>query len=314
VSFRREKYVPRGGPDGGDGGRGGHIIIKATEKLPKIEHIRNNAAYKADDGAGGADSRKSGRAAADLKLDVPVGVSVFDGETGELLGDLTAHGDKLIAVRGGAGGRGNCHFATPRNRAPLEWEPGSDGEARELRLEYSIPAEAAVIGLPGSGKSSLVHAMTRSRTKIGEYAFTTLEPHLGVCRVGPTASFRILDLPALVDGSSEGRGIGNAFLRHLLRVKILIYLLDATRPEGLSESGQLKALKREAAAYDPDYAKKESLIVVNKNDAPATDAGKKGGRPRGKTIKVSALKNEGLEELADAIAEKLGITESWERS
>jgi GTPase len=303
VTFRREKYIPRGGPDGGDGGRGGSVILVASDKESNLESIRNKGTYKAGFGMPGTGSRKSGRAGEDLIIELPPGTAIYDEDTEELVGDLIEPGDRIIIAAGGHGGRGNMHFATPQNRVPQEWEPGTEGQEKNLTLKYCIPADVAVIGFPCAGKSSLVRALTRSRTKVGDYPFATREPHIGVCNMGIEGSFKILDMPALVEESAEGRGIGNSFLIHLRRVKIIVYLLDASRPDGIDEKKQLKVLKSEVAAFDPEYTGKKEVIAINKIDI----AEKSKSRKSITDLRISVLENLGLEALIGEIAGELGI-------
>ncbi len=305
ASFRREKYVPRGGPDGGDGGRGGHVIIAAHDKVNSLRDIKPGTVFRAPSGGAGGKSGKYGRAGADLVVRVPAGTSVLDAETGELLADLAANGDKIIVSAGGSGGRGNMHFATPKNRVPLEFEPGGESEERALSLEYSIPSETAVIGLPGAGKSTLVRALTGSRTPVGEYDFTTRKPYIGVCGAGEFASFRMLDMPALADGSSEGRGVGNFFLRHLRRVELIVLLIDS-RPGAPEPEAQVETLLRELAAYDPEYLEKKRLVVYNRRDAESAPEG------ADLDIEIDAARGDGLEGLRAAISQSLGLTEDVE--
>ncbi len=298
VSFRREKYIPRGGPDGGDGGRGGSIVVIADDKTQDFDSIRNRGSYKAETGSAGARSRKYGHAGADLFIKVPAGTVVYDDDTGELLAELAVPGDNVIVANGGTGGRGNCHFATPQNRVPQEWEPGTEGEERSIKLVFSIPADVAVVGLPNAGKSSLMSALTNSKTKIAEYPFTTRSPKIGVCNAGFASKFSILDMPALVEGSAEGRGIGNSFLNHLNRVKLIVYLIDGTLPEGLTGEQQFKALKNEVAAYDSEFINKKELVIINKKDVLAEGAEKtKIKGVKGPILKVSATEKDGLEKL-----------------
>ncbi len=300
--------MPRGGPDGGDGGRGGNVVVAANEKTSALEAIRNNGRYTAKDGKPGTGARKAGRHGDDLVIEVPPGTAVYDIDSGELIGELHAHGDRLVVAAGGTGGRGNCHFATPQNRVPQEWEPGTAGESRNLKLVYSIPADAAVVGLPGAGKSSLVRMLTRSNTKVGEYPFTTKTPQIGVCKVGLGAQCRILDMPALTEGSSEGRGIGNRFLGHLNRVDLIIYVLDCSVRDEFSEEKQLDILKREIEAYDAEYLKKKELLVINKVDLIE---GEKKRRVRkggiGRAVRISAKEKLGKDELVSAIADVLEL-------
>ncbi|MFA6451262.1 MAG: GTPase ObgE [bacterium] len=307
VTFRREKYIPRGGPDGGDGGRGGHVIIVASDKTATLEAIRNKTEYKAVSGMPGRDSRKSGRKGEDLVIQVPPGSAIYDEETDELLGDLIISGEQIVAAAGGGGGRGNMHFATPQNRVPQEWEPGRECEAKDIKIIFSYPADAAVIGMPGVGKSSLVSSITRSHTKVGDYLFTTRQPYIGVCNPGLASSFKILDMPALVEGSSEGSGIGNGFLNHLKRVKLIVYMLDATRPEGMTEKAQLKILRSEVAKHNGDYANKSELIIINKIDLLEKRPSVKSLAAAGKIHFISAKEKQGVEELVTAIIGELGL-------
>ncbi|HOO55954.1 MAG TPA: Obg family GTPase CgtA [bacterium] len=315
ASFRREKFVPRGGPDGGDGGRGGNVVLVARDKLSSLDILRNNSMYKAESAQPGEGSRKFGRNGEDLVIGVPSGCSVFDAETGALIGDLIDLNRELIVAYGGDGGRGNCHFATPQNRIPQRCEPGLPGQEREIRIILSIPADVGVVGLPNSGKSSLVSALSRSKTVIDDYPFTTRQPYLGTCRVDPTMQFRIIDLPALVEGSHEGRGVGNDFLNHLKRVSVIVFMLDAAQPDGIELEKQFDVLFDEIKKYNPEYVKKRIIVLINKIDSVAKLKNiDMTGRPEISVLSISATTGEGIEELTGTIAESLESEKKWRES
>ena len=304
TSFRREKFIPRGGPDGGDGGSGGNVLLVARGKLAHFSKVRNQATYKAAHGAGGAGARKQGRSGADCVLEVPTGTVVIDEESGQEIGELLKNGDKLIVANGGCGGRGNVKFATPQNRVPQHSEPGTPGEKRTLILELCLDADVVLLGLPAAGKSTLLRALTNAKPEIGEYAFTTRQPFIGVCEVNPYARFKIVELPALVRGSREGHGMGTAFLRHLRRVQMILFVLDATSDVPPNE--QLEILNTEVAEgpISPDDLKQ--IVVINKVDALPEDELPETctGRP---VHLISAMKKTGLDELVQTVAHELDI-------
>ncbi len=265
VHFHREKYVPRGGPDGGDGGRGGDVLVQVRPGLSTLYALRHARRYKADDGRGGGPNNMSGKAAESLVIEVPPGTIVYDATDGEQLGDLTAADDSLIVCKGGRGGRGNQHFATSRNQAPRTAEKGEPGQEKKLRLELKLIADIGLIGVPNAGKSTLLAALTNARPKIAPYPFTTLEPNLGVARVDDDTAVVLADIPGLIEGASQGAGLGHDFLRHIQRTRVLIHLLDGQSTDPLADFGQINA---ELALFDPRLALKPQVVALNKVDDP----------------------------------------------
>jgi GTP-binding protein len=270
VSFRREKYVPRGGPAGGDGGRGGSISLEADEGLTTLLDFRYRRQYVARRGGHGQGSGKHGANAPDLCLRVPVGTVVRDRETGLELGDLTRHGQRLPVAAGGIGGRGNARFATSTNRAPRRADPGRPGEARWLRLELRLLADVGVVGFPNAGKSTLVARLSAARPKIADYPFTTLVPTLGIVRIDDERTFVIADVPGLVPGAAGGRGLGLRFLRHLERTRVLVHLLDLDPATGRDPADDWAVIQRELAEYSPALAARPQVVVANKTDLDGT--------------------------------------------
>jgi GTP-binding protein len=266
VSFRREKFVPKGGPDGGDGGRGGSVVLKADEGLSTLLDFRYRRVFRAQRGGHGEGGNRTGRSAPDLVIPVPVGTVVKDAATGEVLADLTEHGQVAVVARGGRGGRGNARFATPTRRAPRHAEPGEPGEERTLVLELRLLADAGLVGKPNAGKSTLLARMSAARPKIADYPFTTLHPNLGVVSLGVGQSFVLADLPGLVEGAHRGAGLGHRFLRHASRTRVLAYVLDAAlSPDPLED---LQTLRAELSAYDPSLVERAQVVVLNKVDLP----------------------------------------------
>lgn len=310
VSFRREKYVPRGGPDGGDGGRGGSVILEADEGLSTLLDFRYRRHYVARRGMHGQGSGKHGANAPDLTLRVPVGTLVRERDTGLLLGDLAAHGGRLVVASGGRGGRGNARFATSTHRAPRRADPGAPGEARWLALELKLLADVGVVGFPNAGKSTLVSRLSAARPKIAAYPFTTLVPTLGVVRVASDRSFVIADVPGLIPGAAEGKGVGLRFLRHLERTRLLIHLLDLDPATGRDPAKDWAQIQEELAHYSPDLAGRPQLIVANKIDLGGVAArlrrvralAKRHGLPM---VAIAARTGVGLDELRAAVAEML---------
>lgn len=266
VSFRREKFVPKGGPDGGDGGRGGNVVLRADEGLSTLLDFQYRRVFRARRGGHGEGGNRAGRSAPDLVIPVPVGTVVKDASTGEVLADLTSHGQVAVVARGGRGGRGNARFATPTRRAPRHAEPGQKGEERTLVLELRVLADAGLVGKPNAGKSTLLARLSAARPKIAEYPFTTLHPNLGVVSLGPGQSFVLADLPGLVRGAHQGAGLGHRFLRHASRTKVLAYVLDAAFSSDPLED--LETLRTELAAYDPSLVERARLVALNKVDLP----------------------------------------------
>jgi GTP-binding protein len=312
VSFRREKYVPRGGPDGGDGGDGGSIWLLSDEGLSTLLDYHYQRHYTAERGEHGKGSDRHGRSAPDLILRVPVGTVVTDRDTGEQLGDLAGAGERLLVAGGGRGGRGNARFATPTQRAPRRAEPGRPGEARWIHLELKLLADVGVIGFPNAGKSTLVSRVSAARPKIADYPFTTLVPALGLVRVDERRAFVIADLPGLIPGAAEGRGLGLRFLRHTERTRLLIHLVDLDPSTGRDPVEDYRVIQQELKAYSPELAARPQIVVGTKIDLPGADGRRKAlehfcavaGLP---FRAISAVRGLGLAELVRAVAEALEL-------
>jgi GTP-binding protein len=266
-SFRREKFVPRGGPDGGNGGEGGSIWLEARAEQNTLAGYRYRPHYRGERGRNGEGANRTGRSGEDLVLAVPRGTLVFDEETGERLGDLTEAGDRLLVARGGRGGRGNASFATATNRAPRRHEAGALGQQRKLRLELQLLADVGLVGFPNAGKSTFVSRVSSARPKIADYPFTTLVPHLGVVDLSEDASFVIADVPGLIPGASEGAGLGDRFLRHLSRTAGLVYFIDVSEASEREPASDLDILRREIHAYGRGLEDKPAAVIANKIDA-----------------------------------------------
>lgn len=267
VAFRREKYVPRGGPSGGDGGDGGSVHLLGDARKNTLYHLRFQSLYAADRGRHGEGSNKSGKSAGDLDIVVPLGTVAHDDDSGELLGEVVADGERLLVCSGGRGGRGNARFATATNQAPRHAEPGRDGEERRLRLELKLLADVGVVGLPNAGKSTLISVVSAAKPKIADYPFTTLVPQLGVVAEGPLEEpFVIADLPGLIAGAAEGAGLGIQFLRHIERCRVLLHLVDLSNPEG-DAAADLATVERELAAFKEELMERPRLIVGSKLDS-----------------------------------------------
>lgn len=263
VSFRREKYVPKGGPDGGNGGNGGDVVLRADPQLHTLLDQRYNKTYKAESGKAGSSSRKSGRSAADVIVRVPCGTIVKDAETEEVLADLVQAGEEFRAVTGGRGGRGNAEFATATHQTPRKCEPGESGTERDLLLELKLIADIGLVGFPNAGKSTLISVISAARPKIADYPFTTLEPNLGIVRYHEYDSFSVADIPGLIEGAHLGKGLGTQFLRHIERTTALTVLIDS-----LSEDYErdLSVLRSELASYSGELASKPFLVAMSKMD------------------------------------------------
>ncbi|MEW6513571.1 MAG: Obg family GTPase CgtA [Pseudomonadota bacterium] len=267
VSFRREKYIPRGGPDGGDGGRGGSILISADRNLNTLIDYRYTRNFRAEHGENGRGADCYGKGGADLDLHVPVGTTITDNHTGEVLADLDADGATATVAKGGTGGLGNLHFKSSTNRAPRQFTPGEPGETRELKLELKVLADVGLLGMPNAGKSTFIRAVSAARPKVADYPFTTLQPNLGVVRVGANQSFVIADIPGLIRGASEGAGLGHRFLKHLQRTHLLLHLIDIAPPDPSADPvADANALVEELRNYDEELYRKPRWIVLNKVD------------------------------------------------
>ena len=266
ASFRREKFIPLGGPDGGDGGRGGSVWLVADEGLNTLVDFRHQRHFKAQRGQNGMGAQMYGRGGEDTAVRVPVGTVVTNVDTDEIIGDLTAEGERLLVAQGGKGGLGNIHFKTSVNRAPRKATSGTPGEVRELKLELRVLADVGLLGFPNAGKSTFIRAVSAATPRVADYPFTTLHPHLGVVRLGNEQSFVIADLPGLIDGASSGVGLGIQFLRHVARTRLLLHLVDMASPDGADVVGQVRAIERELADFDPQLLERPRWLVLNKAD------------------------------------------------
>ncbi|MDX6446682.1 MAG: GTPase [Blastocatellia bacterium] len=267
TAFRREKFVPRGGPSGGDGGRGGDVWIVGDASLNTLLHLRYNPLHIAGRGMHGEGSNRSGKEGADVIVRVPVGTQVFDPKTNELLFDCVSDGERWLAAHGGRGGFGNAHFTSSTNRAPRYHQEGSEGEEFELQLELKLLADVGLLGFPNAGKSTFISTVSAARPKIADYPFTTLEPHLGVVDLGDFRTFVIADMPGLIEGAHEGHGLGDRFLRHVERTKLLLHLVDMSSVSGRDPVMDYQIINRELAAYDAELAARPQIVVATKMDA-----------------------------------------------
>src|SRR5687767_4363865 len=309
ASFRREKFVPRGGPDGGDGGRGGSVYAVADRNINTLVDYRYARIHRAKDGENGRGSDQYGKSAADVVLRVPVGTVVSDAESGDAVADLDRDGERALLAAGGAGGIGNLHFKSSINRAPRQFTRGTEGEHRRLKLELKLLADVGLLGMPNAGKSTLIRALSAARPKVADYPFTTLAPSLGVVRADMNRSFVLADIPGLIEGAAEGAGLGHQFLRHLARTRLLLHLVDIARTDPVREA---KAIAQELKKYDETLYRKPRWMVLNKIDAvPADERGRATRRFlkelgwKGKSYIISALTGEGCRELAFAVMEHL---------
>jgi len=312
VSFRREKYVPRGGPDGGDGGKGGDVILKSTARLRTLYPFQFKRQFRAQNGAHGQGQQKTGRNGNDLTIEIPPGTVVKDADTDEILQDFTADGQSYSVARGGKGGLGNARFKTSTNRTPRYAQPGETGQNRELKLELKLLADVGIIGLPNVGKSTLLSNISSATPKIGAYPFTTLTPTLGVVETGRAEPFIIADIPGLIEGAHQGAGLGIRFLKHIERTRILIHLLDAQTIDPQRPLTDYETVNRELKFFNPRLTQKSQIVVLNKMDLPATDTAAAAfvdaldDQP---VILISAIKKKGLEKLISRILELLKRSE-----
>jgi GTP-binding protein len=313
ASFRREKYVPRGGPDGGDGGRGGSIYAVADRNINTLIDYRYARIHRAKRGENGRGADQYGRGADDVVLRVPVGTTISDAETGELIADLAADGKRALVARGGKGGLGNIHFKSSVNRAPRQCTPGEKGEQRKLRLELKVLADVGLLGLPNAGKSTLIRAISAARPKVADYPFTTLAPQLGVVRTDHNRSFVVADIPGLIEGAAEGAGLGHRFLRHLQRTRLLLHVVDIAPLDPEAQPVRdARAIVRELKKYDPKLHAKPRWLVLNKLDLVPEDEREdrvktfvKAYRWKGPVFSIAAISGEGCRALTFAIQEWL---------
>jgi GTP-binding protein len=310
TAFRREKFVPRGGPSGGDGGRGGDVIVLADSSLNTLLHLRYNPHHTAQRGMHGEGSNRSGRNGEDLVIRVPVGTQIFDATTGDLLHDLNHEGDQWLAARGGRGGFGNAHFTTSTNRAPRYHQSGSPGEELDLQLELKLLADVGLVGFPNAGKSTFISTVSAARPKIADYPFTTLEPHLGVVDLGDFRTFVIADIPGLIEGAHTGAGLGDRFLRHIERTKLLLHLVDVSSVSGRDAVSDYETVNRELASYNEELATRPQFVVATKIDA--LDEPERLESLKQKAIAdqkpffaISSATRNGIRELVNAMAAKL---------
>jgi len=310
VSFRREKYVPRGGPDGGDGGEGGSVVLEASERKHSLLDFRYRNLFRAEPGRNGAGQNRHGRSGEDLVVGVPVGTVAKDPLTGEILSDLTEPGQRWIAAKGARGGKGNAHFTSSTHRTPRFAQEGQPGEERTLKLELKLIADVGLVGLPNAGKSTLISAVSAARPKIADYPFTTLTPNLGVVQYDDAPPFVMADVPGLIEGAHEGAGLGVRFLKHIERTRLLVHVIDLSRVLSDNPLEQFKQIEHELESYSEDLRKKPRIIVLNKTDLVKNgkDLAKieQGYRELGLPILlVSALKREGLRELVRLLTKSL---------
>ena len=309
LSFRREKYVPRGGPDGGDGGGGGSVYIVATPTKNTLVDFRFHPEFEAKRGQHGQGSNRTGSTASDLEIAVPIGTLVFARDVdGELtpLADLMHEGDRVLVAKGGHGGRGNARFVSSTNRAPRRTEPGEPGEEKFLRLQLKLIADVGLVGFPNAGKSTLISRISAARPKIGDYPFTTLTPNLGVVTLSDGRSFVVADVPGLIEGAHEGHGLGDRFLRHVERTKVLAHLVDVSSASGRDPVQDFDTIQRELALFDPKVAAKPQIVVANKMDALDDPARVKALERHVKKLRlpfhrISGVTGEGVDALLEAL-------------
>jgi len=322
LAFRREKFVPRGGPSGGDGGHGGSVYVVASPHINTLINYRFHPEFSAERGEHGQGSNMTGHGGADLELAVPIGTLVYEktgdgGEPYRLLADLAEEGQRVLAAKGGRGGLGNARFATSTNRAPRKVQPGEPGEVKDLRLELKLLADVGLVGFPNAGKSTLIAHISAARPKIADYPFTTLTPNLGVVRLGEDRSFVVADVPGLIEGAHRGQGLGHQFLRHLERTKVLVHLVDVSGASGRDPISDLDTVRRELELHQPALAAKPQIVAANKIDAldpehcdgGAVDALKRRSAQLDLPfVKISGVSGQGVPELIEAMWRRLAAS------
>ncbi|HEY7786556.1 MAG TPA: GTPase ObgE [Pyrinomonadaceae bacterium] len=310
TAFRREKFVPRGGPSGGDGGRGGDVWIVADQSLNTLLHLRYNPIHIAGRGLHGEGSKRSGHNGEDIEVKVPLGTQIFDASTGELLTDLATDNARWLAAKGGRGGFGNAHFTTSTNRAPRYHQEGSEGEERELQLELKLLADVGLVGFPNAGKSTFISTVSAAKPKIADYPFTTLEPNLGVVDMGDFQTFVLADIPGLIEGAHQGAGLGDRFLRHIERTKLLLHLVDVSDASGREPVSDYETVNGELSAYNSELAARPQFVVATKIDALQQPDRLRSLEQQAKADRkpfyaVSSVTGEGVRELVNAVAARL---------
>jgi GTP-binding protein len=295
VSFRREKYVPRGGPDGGDGGHGGHVILVTDSNLHTLQDVGQHRLYHAEHGGKGLGNNQSGRRGKDVVIRVPLGTLVRDAVNHEVLGDLEGKGQELVVARGGTGGKGNSRFKSPTNRTPREFEAGTDGEERDIALELKVLADVGLVGFPNAGKSTLLATLSAAKPRIADYPFTTLTPNLGIVKVEEYKSFVMADIPGLIEGAHMGKGLGIQFLKHIERTKVLVFLIDC-QSEDVEKDYSI--LKKEVRAFNPRLLKRRRVVVLTKSDVRPALPKKRVMRDKTPILHISAVTHQGTTELA----------------
>ncbi|QLH54931.1 MAG: GTP-binding protein Obg [Candidatus Kapaibacterium sp.] len=316
VSFHREKFIPKGGPDGGNGGRGGHIILRANPNMTTLLDFKYKSHFKAENGKPGSSNNKTGKSGEDLIIEVPCGTVVKNAESGEIIADLTEAGQECIVAKGGRGGRGNAEFATPTNQTPRFAEKGQPGEELDLILELKVIADVGIVGFPNVGKSTLISVISDAKPKIADYPFTTLTPNLGVVKIDIGKNYVVADIPGLIEGASEGKGLGLEFLRHIERTKALLFMLDATSKDVKKD---FKVLVNELKNYNKELLQKEKIIVINKFDVIPQEQWKEllkinFGKNYPKPMGISAATGFGVEQLKYILWEKVDSIRKIEQS
>ena len=309
IAFRREKFVPKGGPSGGDGGHGGSIYLVADTHENTLLKFRFNHTFRAERGRHGEGSNRHGRSGEDLEIRVPVGTVIYDVETGEILHDFTQANESLLIAKGGRGGHGNAHFASSINRVPYKAQDGAPGEEKTLRLELKLLADVGLVGYPNVGKSTLISRISAARPKIAEYPFTTMEPHLGVVSLDTDRSFVVADIPGLIEGAHLGAGLGVQFLKHIERTRLLLHLIDMSEMSDRDPIDEFHTINSELAEHNADLPRKPKIIVAAKMDAAIATKVQKLSRWCAKNnlefVKISSITGEGLEDLKRAVFSKL---------
>jgi GTP-binding protein len=318
ISFRREKFVPRGGPDGGDGGNGGDVYLKATASKNTLVDFQFLRHFKAGRGQHGSGGKRTGKSGDDLIIPVPVGTIIYDGQSGDVIADLDQDGASVIVVRGGRGGKGNAHFATPTAQAPEFAQEGEEGEAKYLNLELKLLADAGLLGFPNAGKSTLLSKVSAARPKIASYPFTTLQPVLGVVHMPDDTSFVLADIPGLIEGASQGTGLGLEFLRHIERTRVLLHLVDVSSSDELSPVRRYEILRKELADYGRGLSRRPQIVVASKVDQAdpvvLSEFRKYARRKHLDYLEISSLTGEGIQELLQKVQQELAAVTPENRS